>query len=212
MKESINFKIEQRIKKTDLQKLVMLSDFKDLGPSTAIRKTLSRLTDQGIIERIGRGIYTKTKKDSKFGKVFPSIEKISEDLASREFVTIKPTGQYALNKLGLSTQVQMKYVFLTSGNKKNIKLGKSHIVFKSTTSKKLSMIGPISSLLFIALEEINLNKISSQEINRILSLLEKENLNNLKHDLKLASSRISDFVYKNYLKKYNDRVDQQFNE
>ena len=111
-----------------------------------------------------------------------------------------PTGQYALNKIGLSNQVPMKLVFLTNGTKKNITIGKSSIVFQPTTTKKLAMMGSISSLLFLGLEELDLNRLTESEIEKIINLLKKEDQNNLKHDLKLAPARISDFVIKNFLK------------
>jgi len=39
-----------------------------------------------------------------------------------------------------------------------------------------------------------------ENIEKIIDLLKKEDQNNLKHDLKLAPARISDFVIKNFLK------------
>lgn len=177
----------------------MPSDFKELGTSTAIRKALSRFVESGQVERIGQGIYVIPKIDPIFGKVLPSIEQVAAALAKKEHVIIKPTGQYALNKVGLSTQVQMKLVFLTTGNAKRIQLGKSSIIFKSTTAKKLSMKGDITSLLFLGLEELDLQKISSSQLNRIIDLLKQENPENLRYNLRLTSSKVSDFVVKNRL-------------
>jgi hypothetical protein len=110
-----------------------------------------------------------------------------------------PTGQYALNKIGLSTQVPTKMVFLTNGTKKNISVGKKSIVFQPTTTKKLAMIGSITSLLFLGLEELDLNQISKTEYDKIINLLKNEDPIKLKHDLKLAPARVSDFVIKNFL-------------
>jgi hypothetical protein len=95
----------------------------------------------------------------------------------------------------------MKIVFLTNGTKKNITIGESTIIFHPTTNKKLAMIGPISSLLFLGLEEFDLNGLSETEMEKINGLLKKEDAKKLKHDLKLAPSKISDFVFKNFLNK-----------
>jgi hypothetical protein len=73
-------------------------------------------------------------------------------------------------------------------------------VFQPTTTKKLAMVGSISSLLFLGLEELDLNRLTESELEKIIALLKNEDQNNLKHDLKLAPARISDFVIKNYLK------------
>jgi len=200
MNESISSQIENKIKRSRPGQIILPSDFKDLGTSTAIRKTLSRLVDQKVLVRMGQGVYVIPVHDKLFGEVLPSMEEIAASLAEKEHVKIMPTGQYALNKIGLSNQVPMKMVFLTNGTKKNITIGKSSILFQPTTTKKLAMVGSISSLLFLGLEELDLNRLKESELEKIIALLKKEDQNNLKHDLKLAPARISDFVIKNFLK------------
>ena len=200
MNESISSQIENKIKRSKPGQIILPSDFKDLGTSTAIRKTLSRLVDQKVLVRMGQGVYVIPIHDKLFGEVLPSMEEIAASLAEKEHVKIMPTGQYALNKIGLSNQVPMKMVFLTNGTKKNITIGKSSILFQPTTTKKLAMVGSISSLLFLGLEELDLNRLKESELEKIIALLKKEDQNNLKHDLKLAPARISDFVIKNFLK------------
>jgi len=199
MNESINSQIESKVRRAKPGQVFLPSDFKDLGTSTAIRKALSRLVAQKVLVRMGQGIYATPIHDKVFGDVLPSMEEIAVTLAKKEHVKIMPTGQYALNKIGLSTQVPMKMVYLTNGTKKNISLGKSSIVFQPTTTKKLAMIGTITSLLFLGLEELDLDNLSKSDTNKIINLLKKEDEKKLKHDLKLAPSRISDFVIKNFL-------------
>lgn len=199
MNESIISQIEVKIKRSKPGQIFLPSDFKDLGTSTAIRQALSRMVKKEVLVRMGQGIYVIPIHDEVFGDILPSIEEIATALAKKEHVKIIPTGQYALNKIGLSTQVPMKTIFLTNGTKKNISIGKSSIIFQPTTSKKLAMIGPISSLVLLGLEELDLNKLSETEKKKIISLLTKEDTKKLKHDLKLAPSRISDFVIKNFL-------------
>ena len=199
MNESINSQIEAKVRRAKPGQIFLPSDFKDLGTSTAIRKALSRLVEQKVLVRMGQGIYATPIHDKVFGDVLPSMEEIAATLAKKDHVKIMPTGQYALNKIGLSTQVPMKMVYLTNGTKKNITLGKSSIVFQPTTTKKLAMIGTITSLLFLGLEELDLDYLSKSDTNKIINLLKKEDEKKLKHDLKLAPSRISDFVIKIFL-------------
>lgn len=199
MKDSTNHIIEQKISRFKPGQIFSPSDFKELGSSTAIRKALSRLVEQGHVERMGQGIYVIPKNDKVFGKVLPSMEQLAEALAKKDHVKIKPSGQYALNKVGLSTQVPMRLVFLTSGNSKRIQIGKNAIIFKSSTAKKLSMKGDITSLLFLGLEELHLQKLSQTQMDRILELIKQEKPENLKYNLRLAPSKVSDFVVKNLL-------------
>ncbi len=200
MKDSVSNVIELEINRFKPGYVFLPSDFKELGTSTAIRKALSRLVEAGKVERMGQGIYAIPKYDKVFGKVMPSIEEIAEALAKKEHVIIKPSGQYALNKVGLSTQVPMKLVFLTTGNSKRIQIGQNAIIFKSTTAKKLSMKGNITSLLFLGIEELDLQKISSLQLGRIMDLLKQESPDNLKYNLRLTPSKVSDFIVKNLLK------------
>lgn len=199
MKESVNHIIELKIRGFKPGQVFFPSDFKELGTSTAIRKALSRLVESGQVERMGQGIYVIPKNDKVFGKVLPSMEQLAEVLAKKEHVKIKPSGQYALNKVGLSTQVPMKLVFLTTGYSKKIQIGKNAIIFKSTTAKKLSMKGDITGLLFLALEELDLQKLSQTQMGRIRELLKQESSENLKYNLRLAPTKVSDFVVKNLL-------------
>lgn len=199
MKTSVNNIIELKIKKLKPGQVILPSDFKDLGTSTAIRKTLSRLVESGQVERMGQGIYVIPKNNKVFGKVLPSMEELAEALAKKEHVKIKPSGQYALNKVGLSTQVPMRLVFLTTGNAKKIRIGRNAIIFKSTTAKKLSMKGDITSLLFLGLEELDLQKLAPAQMERIMGLLKMETPENLKYNLRLAPTKVSDFVVKNIL-------------
>lgn len=199
MIESVSHLIELKINRFKPGVVFLPSDFKELGTSSAIRKVLSRVVKSGLAERMGQGIYVIPKNDKVFGKVLPSIEELAEALAKKEHVKIKPSGQYALNKVGLSTQVPMRLVFLTTGNSKRIQIGKSAILFKSTTAKKLSMKGEITSLLFLGLEELDLQKISSTQMGRIQVLVNQESPEILKFNLRLTSSKVSDFVVKNLL-------------
>lgn len=199
MNASVNNTIELKIGRLKPGDVFLPSDFKDLGTSTAIRKALSRLVETGRVERMGQGIYVIPKYDKVFGKVLPSIEQIANILAKKDHVKIKPSGQYALNKVGLSTQVPMRLVFLTTGHSKKIQIGKSAIIFKATTAKKLSMKGEITSLLFLGLVELDLKNISSTQLEHIQMLIKKDTSENLKYNLRLAPAKVSDFIIKNIL-------------
>ncbi len=198
MNASVNNTIELKIGRLKPGDVFLPSDFKDIGTSTAIRKALSRLVETGRVERMGQGIYVIPKYDKVFGKVLPSIEQIADILAKKDHVKIKPSGQNALNKVGLSTQVPMRLVFLTTGHSKKIQIGKSAIIFKSTTAKKLSMKGEITSLLFLGLEELDLKTISPAQLDHIQMLIKKDSPENLKYNLRLAPAKVSDFIIKNF--------------
>lgn len=176
--------------------IVFPTDFRGVGTNDAIRQALSRLTKEGKIERLAHGIYFLPKLDPMFGKLQPSMEEVAVAIAANEHIRIKPAGAYALNKLGLSTQVPTRLVYITDGQAKQIRIGKGGITFKPVSPKKFGMIGLISSLLIQAMEEITTSQITPEMENHIRKLLYQETPENLIFDLKLAPARINDFIVK----------------
>ena len=131
---------------------------------------------------------------SGLGILYPSLDEVAKTIAKRDRARIIPTGVYALNKLGLSTQIPMNIVYLTDGSPRNIKIGKSTIKFKKTAPRILTVKGEISGLVIQALKEIGKENISDEKINKIIILLKNEKNENLEHDMKLAPAWIRDIL------------------
>ena len=183
---SIEDKILQRIEAFPKGELLLPADFSDLGSSEAVRLSLFRLEKEGVISRVAQGIYVRPKESSLIGPLTPSAEEVAEAIAKRDRIRTVPTGSYALNALGLSTQVPMNIVLLTDGSPRELKVGKRTIKFKKTTPKNLLAKGKISRLVIQAIKEIGNGKVSTEEEEKILELLRKENEKDLKHDIALA--------------------------
>lgn len=88
---------------------------------------MQRLTENKAIVRIAQGIYTIPEIDPVIGQVMPGIDAVTKAIAKRDKATIVPTGVYALNKLGLSTQVPLNVVYLTNGAARKVIVGKQSI-------------------------------------------------------------------------------------
>jgi len=183
---SIEKQIERSIKSKPKGLLILPSDYLSYGNSTAIRKALDRLEDKKVIIRIAQGIYVRPKISKLIGQLVPSAEEVAEAIAKRDHIRTLPTGNYALNALGLSTQIPMNIVLLTDGSPRVIKVGNRKIKFKTTTPKNLMAKGKISRLVIQALKDIGNDKVTDEEELKILTLLAKENEKDLKHDIALA--------------------------
>jgi hypothetical protein len=183
---SIEDKIVAQIAALPKGELLLPADFQELGSSEAVRLSLFRLEKKDFILRVAQGIYVRPKESSLIGKLTPSAEEVAEAIAKRDRIRTVPTGSYALNALGLSTQVPMNIVLLTDGSPREIKVGKRTIKFKKITPKNLLAKGRISRLAIQALKEIGNGKITAEEEQKILGLLRKEEVNDLKHDIALA--------------------------
>ncbi len=183
---SIEDKILQHIEAFPKGELFLPSDFTELGSSEAVRLSLFRLEKEGVITRVAQGIYIRPRESSLIGKLTPTAEEVAEAIAKRDKIRTTPTGSYALNALGLSTQVPMNIVLLTDGSPREIKVGKRKIKFKKTTPKNLMAKGKISRLVIQALKEIGNGKVTAVEEQKILDVLKRENEKDLKHDIALA--------------------------
>jgi len=186
MTQSIENQIEKSIKSKQKGSLVLPDDYLSIGSSEAIRKSLSRLEAKKIIIRVAHGIYVRPKISKLIGTLTPSAEEVAEAIAKRDKIRTLPTGNYALNALGLSTQVPMNIVLLTDGSPREIKVGKRTIKFKKTTPKNLLAKGKISRLVIQALKEIGNGKVTTEEEQKFVDLLRKEDVKDLKHDIVLA--------------------------
>lgn len=93
------------------------SDFSKIGEKSAVLKALERMTANGKILRVARGVYCYPKIDKELGlgTLYPTYEDIAKSIAKRDRARIVPAGAYAMNRLGLTTQVPMNIVYLTDG-------------------------------------------------------------------------------------------------
>ena len=174
--------------------LLFPDDFNHLGSPTAIRKALQRLREKGLIKNVTHGIYVRPKTSKLIGEVMPTAEEVAQGLAKRDKIKIVPTGPYALNALGLSTQVPLNLVFLTDGAARTIKVGKRTIKLKRATPKNLLAKGKISAMVIQALREKSKENVTTGEINKIVALLKQEDVKHLEHDISLAPAWIKEIM------------------
>ena len=128
--------IRELIKRFPKGTIFFPEDFSFVGSARMISTSLIRLCNEKVIIRLGQGIYCYPKVDKKWGLgiITPTIEEIAQAIAERDKARIAPTGSYALNKLGLSQQLQANVVFFTDGSPRRVNIGKGKgILFKRTS-------------------------------------------------------------------------------
>ena len=94
-----------------------------MGTRAAIDQALSRLARNRELLRVCQGIYVRPIQ-TRFGPRPPSVETVIASLSSLWGETIVPGGGAAANALGLTTQVPVRSVYLTSGPGRRLFLGK----------------------------------------------------------------------------------------
>ena len=93
-----------------------------LGSRAAVDQALSRLARKGELMRVCQGVYVRPIQ-TRFGLRAPSIDKVLDSLSALWGETIVPCGGMAANALGLTTQVPVRQVHLTSGPNRKLKFG-----------------------------------------------------------------------------------------
>ena len=93
-----------------------------LGSRAAVDQALSRLARKGGLLRVCQGVYVWPVQ-TRFGPRPPAVEKVLASLSTLWGETIVPCGGTAANALGLTTQVPVRSVYLTSGPNRKLRLG-----------------------------------------------------------------------------------------
>ena len=166
---TIQEQIDARVKTADPGTLFFVNDFSEFD-NAYVSKILSLMASYNVLERLAKGIYYKPIV-TEYGHVYPSAEKIVRAIAEHEHAEILPTGESALNALGLSTQVPMKPVYLTTGSPRVITVGRKQIRLKRRTPRMYAYRSKLMPILELALKTKGQNNISEADINRVRELL-----------------------------------------
>jgi len=195
MEDSISGKIRQRITRGKSGKIYFAKDFSDIGNDELINKILYRLEKDKTLVRLSHGVYLRPVVDKELGMLYPSPEKVAKAIAKRDNARILPTGNYALNVLGLSTQVPMNVVFLTDGSPRKINVGKRKITFKKTAPSSFEYKGKIIPLIVSALKKLDRENLQPEHIKRLEQILsESEDKSILHSDVNLAPTWIKKII------------------
>ena len=111
-----------------------------LGKRAAVDQALSRLARRGRLIRAGRGLYFRPVS-TRFGKRPPSVELAIHALARQCGEVIVSGGAAAANSLGLTTQVPVRYIYLTSGRSREMSLGGQIVELRHAPRWQLALAG-----------------------------------------------------------------------
>jgi hypothetical protein len=202
MKQSIENKIVNKIKKHKRGKIFFADDFALLGSADSIRQALQSLQKSGLLVRVATGVYCYPQLnkykwlDEKY--ILPTIGEIAHAIAKRDKIRIVPTSSHALNALGLSTQVPANEVYITDGAARRIQVGNGRgILFKHTSEiRRLSFKSELLMLIDSALREIGEENIRPQELEIIKEKLKYANQKDIDRDIDLMPIWVREIVLK----------------
>ncbi|MBX9600285.1 MAG: type IV toxin-antitoxin system AbiEi family antitoxin domain-containing protein [Bryobacteraceae bacterium] len=151
-----------------------------LGTRAAVDQTLSRLVRRGSLIRVGRGLYVRPVQ-GRFGVRPPEPATVVQAMVEHRGESIVPHGAAAANELGLTTQVPVREVYLTSGPTRKLKLGNQVVELRHAPAWQLALPGRKAGALIRALAwlgpeqssqaiEAARGKLTESEQNAVLGL------------------------------------------
>ena len=189
-------RIKNKIRRAPKGTLFLLSDFSNLDITyDVLKQTIRRLVKSGELNLVFRGIYQKPNYNEKLRREIPaSTNEIIKTYARKNNWKIIPSGDTALNQLGLTTQVSNAYIYKSSGPSKEIFLKNGvKITFIHALPREID-INPVSALVIEALKAIGENKVTIDELKIIGNKLSKEQLKQLRIDAALSRNWIRDLI------------------
>ena len=166
--QSVLDKILTRIRRNRRGHVFSSKDFLDIGSRASVDHALSTLAKSGEIRRVARGIYDyPTVNPDLGGELSPDYDSVARAIARKNGVRIEPSGAWAANLLGLSTQVPAKIVYLTNGTSRVYQVGKQKIAFQRVSPKELLPKSGPSTLVVQALRHLGQDRVDDSVVSQL---------------------------------------------
>jgi hypothetical protein len=143
------------------------ADFLDLCSRDSVDQTLSRLTDQGVIRRLARGIYDYPKTSPRLGRLSPDPDAVAAAIARKDGRVVQVSPARAANMLGLTTQVPAKAVYLTDGPSRTKQIGAQTIIMRNAAARNLVGAGKPTGAVFQALRYLGKDGVDASVVARL---------------------------------------------
>lgn len=116
-----------------------ITGFYALGSHTSVQKAFSRLTKDGVLERVSKGFYVRPKPMVSMPsiKVTTSAESVAKAWAKEHGYKLVSQGQEAAYRLGFQSQAPMKKVFWSDGPSREFRVGNQAVEIRRISSQKL---------------------------------------------------------------------------
>ena len=195
----MNYKQEilNRIENMESNQVFIANDFFDIAGYETIRSTLNRLVGDKVIIRIMKGIYYKPKYIELIGEYeAPSVNEVANAIARKYNWTIAPSGNTALNLLGLSNQVPAKWTYISDGRYVSFSFGNATIEFKRRSNGDISKMSTLSAMVIQSIKAIGKDKITNDQINYLKKKLSDKEKSELLSDCKTTSAWVYGVIKK----------------
>jgi hypothetical protein len=171
------------------------TDFVSEFGENNVHKALSSLTKGGKIRRVLHGVYDYPRySDLLSVEMAPDLDHVAKALARKFNWRIQPSGDAALNLLGLSTQVPGRWVYLSDGPDREYSVGNNALAFKKTALKDVGFRHPESGLVVQALKALGRDRVDSTVIEKIRAQISVKNCQRMLKDTRSVTGWVYDAI------------------
>jgi len=168
-------KMTEKIENSPYGSAFVVSDFTDEMSYETAKKNISRLEKKGMLRRVIRGVYDKPQYSTLLGEyAAPDPTVIAQALARNFNWNIAPSGETALNLLGLSTQVPANWKYISSGPYRKYTIDQIELEFIHRSSRTISGMSWKTAMVIEALKAIGRENITDETIGQIRNRLSHE--------------------------------------
>jgi hypothetical protein len=170
--ETTENKILARIRGTGRGNAFTPKDFLDLANYEATKKGLLRLANVGTLRRPLRGVYEYPAYSRvRRGPASTDPNAVARAIARAHGWTLIPTGDTALNLLGLSTQVPAQWQYFSDGPTKRYSWEGGSIHLMHRAPKDMADLSPKTALIVQALKTLGKERTDTVALDQLRSRL-----------------------------------------
>lgn len=170
-------------------------DFLDLSGRKTVNSALERLAKQGTIRRLMRGVYEYPAYSKLLNApASPDPDAIARAIARAHGWTILPSGNTALNLLGLSTQVPAKWEYFSDGPTKTYTWSGGKLAFKRRANKETTSLSPKTALVVQALKTLGADNIDRSTLATLRKRLDEKDRKRAVKEARYATSWIYEII------------------
>lgn len=130
-----------------------IAGFYSLGSRTSVQKVMSRLAQEGVVERVSKGLYVRPKTLPSIPsiKTTASAEQVAKAWAKERGYKLVIQGEAAAYRLGFQTQAPMKTVYWSNGPSRQFRIGNQVVEVCHVSRQKLRWGNAVEGIFLRAL-------------------------------------------------------------
>ena len=186
MSVSCHRRIRQKIETMPQGSVFVISDFDTIACPKTVSKTLKRLSEDGLICRVIRGVFWKPQNSADA----PSPDQIAHALARGNIWRVAPCGETALHLFGLKSTTPRIWTYITDGTQRDYDIAGIRLIFRHSSGKFLGSMSEKAATVVQVLKAYGKPQLSEETLVRIRQHLKPEELRHLLSETKNAPAWI----------------------